>query len=127
MRIEQSCTCEDQSLSGKHDVTLIDSCHLGETGLTERTSVIVDKRKLSDLSAILNIAQTAFVVTILGVGALLFSKDANDLVLMPIERKIRKVKNVSLNPLASNTEDFLFHDDTTHQGTQMEVRARGFQ
>jgi hypothetical protein len=34
-----------------------------------------------------------------GLGAMLFSKDANDLVLKPIERMVKKVREVSENPL----------------------------
>ena len=128
MRIEQCCTYLRIGSSVNSMMSrLTDSCHFGETGQGEKSVVIIDKRNRADLSSILNIAQTIFVVLLLGVGALLFSKDANDLVLMPIERMIRKVKDVSLNPLASNTEDFLFQHDTSHHGAQMEVRPRGFQ
>lgn len=35
---------------------------------------------------------------ILSVGAMMFSKDANDLALRPIERMIEKVKRIAKNP-----------------------------
>eukprot|EP00899_Mesostigma_viride_P006218 jgi/Mesvir1/15598/Mv03208-RA.1 len=60
---------------------------------------VSDKRWESQMQAILNICRTVFVCIILGMGALLFSRDANELVIMPIERMIKKVRDVSENPL----------------------------
>ena len=42
--------------------------------------------------AILSMIRTIFVCIVLTFGALIFSKDANDLALRPIERLIEKVK-----------------------------------
>jgi len=50
-------------------------------------------------SAIFNIAQTVFICVILAVGAMVFSHDANVLVLQPIERMISKVQKIRDNPL----------------------------
>mmetsp|Transcript_13905 Transcript_13905/g.11877 ORF Transcript_13905/g.11877 Transcript_13905/m.11877 type:complete len:152 (-) Transcript_13905:274-729(-) len=52
---------------------------------------VFDKREDTRLDAILGIVRTFFVTCILAIGALLFSKDANDLVLAPIEMMISKV------------------------------------
>jgi hypothetical protein len=38
---------------------------------------------------------------VLTLGALLFSKDANDLALRPIERMIEKVNKIARNPIAA--------------------------
>ena len=38
---------------------------------------------------------------VLGFGALIFAKDANDLVLKPIERMIIKVNGIAKNPLSA--------------------------
>ena len=43
--------------------------------------------------------KTIFVCIVLTFGALMFSKDANDLALRPIERMIDKVKKISKNPI----------------------------
>ena len=53
----------------------------------------------SRLQALLNMMRTIFVCIVLGMGAMLFSKDANELVLKPIERMVWKVREVSENPL----------------------------
>ena len=49
----------------------------------------------------LSIGRTIFVCFVLTVGALLFSKDANDLALGPIERMRDKVIQIANNPLSS--------------------------
>jgi hypothetical protein len=36
---------------------------------------------------------------VLATGALLFSKEANDLVIIPIEQMIKKVNRIAANPL----------------------------
>merc|ERR1719254_459784 len=50
-------------------------------------------------SAVFNIMQTIFVCFILAIGAMVFSHDANVLVLQPIERMISKVERIRDNPL----------------------------
>ncbi|KAF4727772.1 Adenylyl/guanylyl cyclase [Perkinsus olseni] len=61
--------------------------------------IIMDQRSYTQASAILNIIQTLFICVLLGGGALFFSKDANDLVLRPIERMANKMDKIRLNPL----------------------------
>lgn len=56
-------------------------------------------REESRFQAGLNILKTIFIVIILGMGAYFFSRDANDLVLLPIERMIKRVKDMAENPL----------------------------
>merc|ERR1712023_566614 len=58
-----------------------------------------DKRRLSRFEASLNITMTLFICVILGFGSLLFSKDANTLVLTPIERISAKMEKIRKNPL----------------------------
>ena len=43
------------------------------------------------MEAILNFMQTIFVVVILGAGSAMFAKDANKLVLFPVERMIQRL------------------------------------
>ncbi|KAF4703590.1 Ion transport protein, partial [Perkinsus olseni] len=61
--------------------------------------IIMDQRSYTQASAILNIIQTLFICVLLGGGALFFSKDANDLVLRPIERMANKMDKIRMNPL----------------------------
>ena len=58
-----------------------------------------DNRHEEDTIAIISILRTLFVVLIMGGGALLFSKDATDLVLNPIENMLKKINNITENPL----------------------------
>lgn len=51
----------------------------------------LNNRQLSRLQSYLNIGRTLFICMVLTCGAMLFSKDANDLALRPIERMIDKV------------------------------------
>jgi len=60
---------------------------------------IYDGRADNSLDAALGIARTIFVCIVLTMGALYFSKDANDLVLHPIENMLEKVKRIAKNPL----------------------------
>merc|ERR1719171_1665521 len=60
-----------------------------------------DKRYMSMIDALCSISQTLFICIVLCVGALMFSKDANDLVLNPIERMVNKMEKIRDNPLAA--------------------------
>ena len=77
-----------------------------------------EMRDDSRLKASLNMGRTAFVCFVLGLGAMLFSKDANTLVLKPIERMVKKVREVSENPL----KRFEVFEDDDDGSTQMETR-----
>lgn len=60
-----------------------DNCYISKA--------VYDVKWAGQLHAILNIAKTFFVILVLGLGALFFSKDANRLVLRPLERMIKTV------------------------------------
>ena len=57
-----------------------------------KSTVTVDNRWPSQFEAILSICRTVFVCFVLVLGSLLFSRDANALVLHPLERMVQKVK-----------------------------------
>ena len=65
---------------------------------------VADSREKAKKNAILGITRTIFVSLVLSLGAMFFSKDANDLALRPIERMIEKVNRIARNPLASKEE-----------------------
>jgi len=52
-----------------------------------------------ELNAGLGILRTIFVCIVLTISSIYFSKDANDLVVRPIEIMLEKVKKISNNPL----------------------------
>lgn len=62
-----------------------------------------DLRAETRLSAGLNICKTIFISIVLTMGALLFTKDANDLVITPIEKMITKVKSIAENPMRAKS------------------------
>lgn len=73
--------------------------HQGPGGCLDSVAVF-DQRWYSQLSAVLNIIRTAFVAFALGFAMIVFNRDAQRLVLRPIERMLWRVKEVSENPLA---------------------------
>ena len=65
-----------------------------------------DNKYKTDLSAVLSILRTLFVCVILAGAAMIFSKDATDLVLTPIEKMLQTINNITDNPLkARNIEE----------------------
>lgn len=62
---------------------------------------VFDRRSGSRMEAALNSVQTIFICMLLGFGAMTFSKDANQLVLAPIERMITKLDKIRANPIAA--------------------------
>lgn len=57
-----------------------------------------NKKKNANLSAILSIFRTLFVCFVLAGAAIIFSKDATDLVLTPLENMLQKINNITKNP-----------------------------
>jgi hypothetical protein len=53
---------------------------------------------VAQTKALLSFLRTIFVCMVLTFGSLMFSKDANDLALRPIERMIEKVNKIAKNP-----------------------------
>lgn len=68
-----------------------------------RPMFVFDRRAGSAMEAALNTAQTFFICLLLGVGAMTFSNDANQLVLQPIEKIILKLEKIRNNPLEAMT------------------------
>lgn len=62
-------------------------------------------RSYSRTEALINICRTTFICIILSVAAITFTKDAQTMVLDPLERMIEKVKLISENPLAAASDE----------------------
>ena len=66
---------------------------------------VFDLRPNTKLEAIFGILQTIMVCIVLTVGVCMFSKDASDLVIGPIEEMMTKVKRIAKNPLDAAKEE----------------------
>lgn len=62
-------------------------------------------RSYSRTEALINICRTTFICIILSVAAITFTKDAQTMVLDPLERMIEKVKLIAENPLAAASDE----------------------
>lgn len=67
--------------------------------------VAYSTRAALQAESIINIARTLFIVVILALGSILFTQDAQRLVLDPLERMIEKVRLIAQNPLIAASED----------------------
>jgi class 3 adenylate cyclase len=65
-----------------------------------KSSAVLDQKSFAVTSAYYNIILTVFIVILLGVGAALFSRDANKLMIGPIERMVQIVRMLAEDPLA---------------------------
>jgi hypothetical protein len=72
------------------------------------------------LDSIINIARTFFIVIILSFSSHLFTKDAQVLVLDPLERMIEKVKIISQNPMSASTDEVNYAGVFSFANTQNE-------
>lgn len=57
------------------------------------------------IESIINISRTTFIVIVLGIASYVFTKDATEIVLDPLERMIEKVKYIAKNPLIAASEE----------------------
>ena len=61
-----------------------------------------DDTKRAEEEALLNLFLTTFVIILLAVGTMTFSRDVNSLVIIPIEKMVQLVREISANPLGKN-------------------------
>lgn len=61
---------------------------------------VMDVKWYSQFNSLLSMLRTIFICAVLAAGVFVFNRDASRLVLEPIERMLKKVKDVSENPLA---------------------------
>ena len=91
---------------------------------------VFNQKKISQLQAVANIARTIFIALILAASTLMFSEDANSMVIGPIENMVHKVKRISKNPLEAaqlaNREAFILQHVTRkriNKDSMMETAA----
>eukprot|EP01022_Parablepharisma_sp_SALTPOND_P023258 TRINITY_DN4865_c0_g1_i1.p1 TRINITY_DN4865_c0_g1~~TRINITY_DN4865_c0_g1_i1.p1 ORF type:complete len:1061 (-),score=72.97 TRINITY_DN4865_c0_g1_i1:835-4017(-) len=75
------------------------------SSLTDYYISVFDMRADTHLDALLGILQMIFVCIMLAVGAFLFTKDATEFVIEPIEQMMTKVKRIAKNPLEAAKEE----------------------
>lgn len=88
---------------------------------TYGSRVTLDAKDLAKFGATLSILRTIFVTIVLGAGALLFSNDANRLVLTPIERIIKRVRDIAENPLAAQDKQAKTEDQDQEEQFEMVI------
>ena len=92
--------------------------------LNEENAVIseswIDVRWDIQFQAMLDIARVTFLLAVLSLGAILFIRDADTLVLRPIERMVQNVKMMSENPLACR--NFSFQIEEGNEPKQLETK-----
>lgn len=65
-----------------------------------------DVSSTNNKSSVLSIVRTIFICIVLGGASMIFSQDATELVLEPIEKMLEKIKNITENPLkAAQSEE----------------------
>lgn len=57
------------------------------------------------LQSVINIIRTVFLCVVLAISSVYFTKDAQVLVLDPLERMIEKVKIIASNPMSAATDE----------------------
>lgn len=62
-------------------------------------TALFDESSKAKEEAILGILLTSFVILLLAVGTMTFSRDVNSLVIIPIEKMVQLVREISANPL----------------------------
>ena len=65
-------------------------------------TAVFDISERANEEALLGILLTTFVILLLAVGTMTFSRDVNNLVILPIEKMVQLVREISANPLGKN-------------------------
>lgn len=93
------------------------------SGVVVSTEGVFSKQYLSMLDSQLNILLTIFIALMMVVGAVIFTADAEKLVLLPIERMMNMVEAVAANPLAPMTFSYSHKHDSTHRQSMISVTS----
>lgn len=94
-----------------------------------RFTFYFDTRPFSRSEAMFGLITTGFICVVLCVSALYFSNDANQLVLRPVEKMIKRVEAIRDNPLAAMKmadEEFKMEERERHRLRLLKERHRRF-
>lgn len=119
-----SCSIEEDLRCSEYEIFVPLSLTLEEEE-DVRMLFAFDKRRTTQLEAGLSMLQTVFICIAVGVGAMTFSNDANQLLLNPIERMIQKMETIKDNPLeAMRLGDFEYRREEIEAAKRKEALAR---
>ena len=76
---------------------------------------VLDYRYNTINNAIIGILRTVFICLLLTIAALFITRDANELVIMPIERLIQKVNKLAENPLSIKDQKLVVDQDSENK------------
>lgn len=76
-----------------------------------------------NLESTINILRTLFICIVLSIASFYFTKDAQELVLDPLERMIEKVKIISQNPMSAATDEVNYAGVFSFANTEEEKKS----
>lgn len=93
-------------LQGPEKITVVISVRVADdeidNGRQQQMMATFDISARAREEAILGILLTTFVIGLLAVGTMTFSRDVNTLVILPIEKMVQLVRDISANPLGKD-------------------------
>ncbi|KAL9180261.1 hypothetical protein ACHAXT_008231 [Thalassiosira profunda] len=92
----------DRSTIADLRVEELDVFTIGDAGFVRSMTVVFDASERTREEALLGILLTSFVIVLLGMGMVSFTKDVRNLVIVPIEHMIQLVREISENPLGND-------------------------
>ena len=93
---------------------------VGDANFTHSMTAVFDITGRVREEAVLGILLTSFVIVLLGLGMVSFTKDVHNLVIVPIEHMIRLVHEISENPLGKDLS-LKVDDNKKHKDDGMET------
>ena len=97
----------------------LDVITISDIDYVRSMTAIFDASERKREEAVLGILLTSFVIVLLGLGMVSFTKDVRNLVILPIEHMIQLVREISENPLGKDLS--LKVDDLKHKDDGMET------
>lgn len=85
--------------SEKTVISIMKTINAPEQNRSFTMTAAFDESSRADEEAILGILLTSFVILLLAIGTMTFSRDVNSLVIIPIEKMVQLVREISANPL----------------------------
>ena len=101
--VKSSLEQVDETLrTNEYALFAVSACNTGTGAVVPCNAIAVyDLRNATVLEAIFSIVKTLFVMVVIAVGALVFTQDAEKLVIRPIERMTRLITALAKDPLRS--------------------------
>jgi len=96
---------DDDWRTAERTLVEVTACYTDDHALNSSASAVCyskayfDLRSQTTFDALMSIFKTLFVMIVLSVGAILFTRDAESLVIRPIERMVSTVEAMAKNPL----------------------------